>query len=57
MIAVHRPAPGGQIRDDDGTAQALIELGYTVIRIHHTDDWEAIFGRHTDVFGAQDDVT
>ena len=40
-----------QIRDDDGTTQALIERGYIVIRFHHTDDWEAIFRRHPDVFG------
>ena len=46
-----------QIRDDDGTTQALIELGYIDIRFHHTDDWEAIFGCHSDVFGAQGDVT
>ena len=41
-----------QIRDDDGTTEALIERGYIVIRFHHTDDWEAIFRRHPDVFGA-----
>ena len=34
-----------QIRDDDGTTQALIERGYIVIRFHHSDDWEAIFRR------------
>ena len=41
-----------QIHHDKGTTQALIELGYIVIRFHHNDDWEAIFGRHSDVFGA-----
>lgn len=41
-----------QTRDDDDTTQALIELGYIVIRFHHTDDWETIFHRHPDVFGA-----
>ena len=41
-----------QISDDDGTTQALIELGYIVIRFHHADDWETIFHRHLDVFGA-----
>ena len=41
-----------QIRSDDGTTQALIERGYIVIRFHHADDWDAIFRRHSDVFGA-----
>jgi very-short-patch-repair endonuclease len=40
-----------QIRDDDGTTQALIGMGYIVIRFHHKDDWLAIFRRHPDVFG------
>jgi hypothetical protein len=40
-----------QIRADDGTTQDLIERGYIVIRFHHADDWYAIFGRHSDVFG------
>ena len=39
------------IRDDDGITQALIELGYIVIHFHHTDDWEVIFGRHSNVHG------
>lgn len=38
----------------EGTTQALIERGYIVIRFHHTDDWEAIFRRHPDVFGMPD---
>lgn len=41
-----------QVREDDGTTQALIERGYIVIRFHHADDWDAIFRRHADVFGA-----
>ena len=41
-----------QLRDDDGTTQALIERGYIVIRFHHADDWDDIFRRHSDVFGA-----
>ena len=41
-----------QIRADDGTDQALIERGYIVIRFHHAEDWNAIFRRHSDVFGA-----
>ena len=40
-----------QIRADDGTDQALIERGYIVIRFHHAEDWNAIFRRHSDVFG------
>jgi ATP-dependent helicase YprA (DUF1998 family)/very-short-patch-repair endonuclease len=40
-----------QIREDDGITQALIEMGYVVIRFHHKDDWLAIFRRHPDVFG------
>ena len=40
-----------QIRADDGTTQDLSERGYIVIRFHHADDWHAIFGRHSDVFG------
>ena len=41
-----------QIRKDDDITQALIEMGYIVIRFHHKDDWLAIFRRHPDVFGA-----
>lgn len=40
-----------QIREDEGTTQALIEMGYIVIRFHHKDDWLAIFRHHPDVFG------
>ena len=40
-----------QLRDDDGTTQALIERGYIVVRFYHADDWEAIFRLHPDVFG------
>ena len=40
-----------QIRADDGTDQALIERGYIVIRFHHAEDWNAVFRRHSDVFG------
>lgn len=40
-----------QVREDDGTTQALIEMGYIVIRFHYKDDWLAIFRRHPDVFG------
>ena len=41
-----------QVREDDGTTQALIERGYIVIRFHHADDWDAKFRQHPDVFGA-----
>lgn len=42
---------GDQIRKDDDTTRALIEMGYIVIRFHHRDNWGAIFRRHPDVFG------
>ena len=42
----------GQIREDDATTKALIEMGYIVIRFHHDADWLAIFRRHPDIFGA-----
>ena len=41
-----------QVREDDATTEALIGMGYIVIRFHHDDDWVAIFRRHADVFGA-----
>jgi ATP-dependent helicase YprA (DUF1998 family)/very-short-patch-repair endonuclease len=41
-----------QVRDDERTTKALIEMGYIVIRFHHKDDWLATFRRHPDVFGA-----
>ena len=40
-----------QIRSDEETTRALMEMGYIVIRFHHKDDWAAIFRRHPDVFG------
>lgn len=40
-----------QVREDDGTTRALIEMGYIVVRFHHRDDWLAVFRRHPDVFG------
>ena len=40
-----------QIREDEGTTQALIEMGYVVIRFHHEADWPEIFRRHPDIFG------
>ena len=46
----HHDEPG-QIREDDGTTKALIEMGYIVIRFHHKTDWTKIFGQHPDVFG------
>ncbi|MET0063031.1 MAG: DEAD/DEAH box helicase [Candidatus Thiodiazotropha endolucinida] len=41
----------GQIRKDEETTQALMEMGYVVIRFHHGEDWLDIFRRHPDVFG------
>lgn len=40
-----------QIRSDEETTKALMEMGYIVIRFHHKDDWGAVFCRHPDVFG------
>ncbi|MCB1812561.1 MAG: DUF1998 domain-containing protein [Candidatus Competibacteraceae bacterium] len=40
-----------QISKDEETTQALMELGYIVIRFHHRQDWIDIFRRHPDVFG------
>ena len=40
-----------QMRDDTNITNALLELGYTVIRFHHKEDWLAIFDRHPDIFG------
>ncbi|OFV82724.1 MAG: hypothetical protein A2W26_09840 [Acidobacteria bacterium RBG_16_64_8] len=40
-----------QLREDDSTTQALIEMGYIVIRFPYKDDWRRIFRRHPDVFG------
>jgi very-short-patch-repair endonuclease len=39
------------MREDDGTTQALMEMGYIVIRFHHRADWIQIFRRHPDIFG------
>jgi ATP-dependent helicase YprA (DUF1998 family)/very-short-patch-repair endonuclease len=39
------------IREDEGITQALMEMGYIVIRFHHKADWLDIFRRHPDVFG------
>lgn len=40
-----------QIRDDETISQALMEMGYVVIRFHHKQDWLGIFRRHPDIFG------
>jgi ATP-dependent helicase YprA (DUF1998 family)/very-short-patch-repair endonuclease len=40
------------IKEDDATTQALMEMGYVVIRFHHKDDWLAVFRSHPDIFGA-----
>lgn len=39
------------LREDDGITDALMSLGYIVIRFHHKADWLEIFRRHPDVFG------
>lgn len=40
-----------QIRTDEAVTRKLQELGYVVIRFHHTKDWATIFRDHPDVFG------
>ena len=40
-----------QIRKDETTTRTLMEMGYIVIRFHHSEDWATIFRRHPDVFG------
>ena len=41
-----------QIRKDEGITEALMEMGYIVIRFHHKADWNEIVRRHPDIFGA-----
>ena len=41
-----------QMRKDEEINQRLLEAGYIVIRFHHRQDWEAIFRKHPDIFGA-----
>jgi very-short-patch-repair endonuclease len=41
-----------QIKKDEEITQRLQELGYVVVRFHHSrDKWEEVFGRHPDIFG------
>jgi ATP-dependent helicase YprA (DUF1998 family) len=41
-----------QIKKDEEITARLQELGYVVIRFHHSrDDWKAVFLKHPDVFG------
>lgn len=41
-----------QIKKDDHISSLLIGEGYIVIRFHHSADWQEIFSKHPDVFGA-----
>ena len=41
-----------QIRKDEGITEALMEMGYIVIRFRHKADWNEIVRRHPDIFGA-----
>lgn len=41
-----------QIRADEEITRRLMETGYVVIRFHHKADWNEVFRRHPDVFGA-----
>lgn len=40
-----------QIREDERTTTALMEMGYIVVRFHHKAEWLEIFSRHPDIFG------
>jgi very-short-patch-repair endonuclease len=41
-----------QIQKDEEITARLQELGYVVVRFHHSrDDWNAVFRRHPDIFG------
>jgi very-short-patch-repair endonuclease len=41
-----------QMREDQAVTERLMEMGYIVIRFHHKADWNEIFRRHPDIFGA-----
>jgi hypothetical protein len=41
-----------QLRKDEEITRKLQDLGYVVIRFHHAADWNAVFARHPDIFGA-----
>ncbi len=36
---------------DASAEERLLDLGWSVIRFRHGDDWQAVFHRYTDVFG------
>ncbi len=42
--------PDRQKRDEEKTA-AMEDLGITVLRFHHRDDWDEIIARHPNIFG------
>ncbi|WP_222271956.1 DEAD/DEAH box helicase [Modestobacter marinus] len=39
-----------QLRDAQA-AERLEDLGWAVVRVHHSEDWAALVGRHTWIFG------
>ena len=41
-----------QSRDDEAITERLMDAGYAVLRFHHKADWDRIFRRHPDIFGA-----
>ena len=41
-----------QMRADEVVTQRMMEAGYVIIRFHHKADWNEIFRRHPDIFGA-----
>jgi very-short-patch-repair endonuclease len=44
--------PDRHERDRAQTA-CMEDLGYTVIRFHHADEWEGVVARYPHIFGAQ----
>ena len=42
--------PERQQRDADASAR-MEDLGISVLRFHHTDDWDAVIARYPNVFG------
>jgi very-short-patch-repair endonuclease len=49
----HHEFPERAARDSD-QQNCLEDLGYSVLRFAHDDDWNALFDRYTNIFGAGD---
>jgi G:T-mismatch repair DNA endonuclease (very short patch repair protein) len=46
----HHDEPVQRLRDEQA-AERLEDLGWAVVRVHHSDDWPALVGRHAWIFG------